>query len=543
MNKIPAPLGCDIYSGCCTLKVEYARQNELNVKRNDDMSWDYTEELAHGGQNVGSASGRTERPVLLAEPLGVGSGGSGGGGAGAGAAMSMAAMGGSAGGTSTMGGTATMGGSMGGALGVASGGMGGAGNNLTTLASVLAGMDPMKLAAVVSSIATGSILNLGVGGGVGGLANLANMGVMGGGGTENLMNNMTGIGGIGGGGLLGGGGMMGSVGMGGGGMTGGGLMGNGGMMSSGGMMGGAMMGAGGMMGTGGMMGAGMSGSNSYGVDHFDGPSGYDEGRGPVVMLYGLEPSKFNCQRLFNLLCLYGNVNRILFLKNKDGTAMVEMDSPEAVGRVVENISQTTIFGQVVRADWSKKESVNEVRQVYQLPDGSDNYFDYEYNRNNRFDTPERAARNRILPPGRELLFLNVPRLEDPELERVFTDAGAAVPVRIKWFPSSSSTKAASGVVAFETVEDAVEALVLCNHSQVEGNKGARYPFVMKLCFSEGAVRGRERVRSRDRDRSRGRDDRDDRDRSARGRGDRDEGNDRSSRDRRRDRDRRSKWDV
>ncbi|MEQ2223275.1 hypothetical protein ILYODFUR_035096 [Ilyodon furcidens] len=43
--------GADIYSGCCTLKIEYARRccalsplqpNRLNVVRNDTSSWDYT---------------------------------------------------------------------------------------------------------------------------------------------------------------------------------------------------------------------------------------------------------------------------------------------------------------------------------------------------------------------------------------------------------------------------------------------------------------------------------------------------------------------
>merc|ERR1719283_316006 len=38
--------GCDIYSGSCTLKVEFAKTDRLNVKRNNEMTWDYTEEFA-----------------------------------------------------------------------------------------------------------------------------------------------------------------------------------------------------------------------------------------------------------------------------------------------------------------------------------------------------------------------------------------------------------------------------------------------------------------------------------------------------------------
>jgi len=34
--------GADIYSGCCTLKIEFAKPDRLNVTRNDARSWDYT---------------------------------------------------------------------------------------------------------------------------------------------------------------------------------------------------------------------------------------------------------------------------------------------------------------------------------------------------------------------------------------------------------------------------------------------------------------------------------------------------------------------
>lgn len=34
--------GADIYSGCCTLKIEFAKPTKLNVYRNDLDSWDYT---------------------------------------------------------------------------------------------------------------------------------------------------------------------------------------------------------------------------------------------------------------------------------------------------------------------------------------------------------------------------------------------------------------------------------------------------------------------------------------------------------------------
>lgn len=49
--------GCDIYSGCCTLKIEFAKPARLNVHRNDSESFDYTNpNLTSGPMNQGSSS-------------------------------------------------------------------------------------------------------------------------------------------------------------------------------------------------------------------------------------------------------------------------------------------------------------------------------------------------------------------------------------------------------------------------------------------------------------------------------------------------------
>ena len=62
--------GCDIYSGCCTLKIEYAKPTKLNVYKNDSESFDYTNPSL--GSNVleqTMLSLGTQRPVLLKDPL------------------------------------------------------------------------------------------------------------------------------------------------------------------------------------------------------------------------------------------------------------------------------------------------------------------------------------------------------------------------------------------------------------------------------------------------------------------------------------------
>jgi len=242
-----------------------------------------------------------------------------------------------------------------------------------------------------------------------------------------------------------------------------------------------------------MGGGGWGGTarNDYGAtNNYEQTTNYQSGReagrggrvgGSVVMIYGMEPDKFNCQRLFNLFCQYGNIVRIMFLKNKEGTAMVELDTQEAVNKAIQNLNHTPIFGLKLKLEWSKKDFIDEVKNPHQLCDGSISYGDFARDRNNRFDTPERAAKNRIIAPTKILHFYNVPKMEDQDMEEIFTSAGATAPTKIKWFPAKSE-KSASGLCEFDSTQEACEALVLANHTEIEGTN-KKYPYSMKLCFS------------------------------------------------------------
>merc|ERR1719400_781616 len=204
-------------------------------------------------------------------------------------------------------------------------------------------------------------------------------------------------------------------------------------------------------------------------------------RSPVLMVYSLDPDRFNCQRLFNLLCLYGNIVKVNFLKSKEGCAMVEFSDPEAVDRAARNLNQLKMFGTRLRLEQSRKTHVEDIRKPHELPDGTDSFQSFLRDRNNRFDTPERAAKNRIIPPTQILHFYNVPKMEDEEMEALFVDKGSSTPNKIKWFPAKSD-KSVSGLVEFDNVQEACEALVMVNHTEIEGTN-KKYPYCMKLCFS------------------------------------------------------------
>jgi len=51
----------------------------------------------------------------------------------------------------------------------------------------------------------------------------------------------------------------------------------------------------------------------YGMGDYGAEEQYGAGGGggsPVLMVYGLNPDKMNCERLFNILCLYGNIVKV-----------------------------------------------------------------------------------------------------------------------------------------------------------------------------------------------------------------------------------------
>jgi len=208
-------------------------------------------------------------------------------------------------------------------------------------------------------------------------------------------------------------------------------------------------------------------------------------RSPVIIVYSLDPESFNCQRAFNLFCLYGNVEKINFLKSKEGCAMVEFSDYAAVESACRNLGQVRIFGARIRLEPSKKTHVEEIRQPHDLPDGTESYKNFYRDRNNRFDTPERAAKNRIIPPTKTLHFYNVPLMSEEALLDIFTDNLAPCPARINWFEdkSESPNKTGRGLVEFDTVEESCEALVICNNLPVKQEDDQDRTYNIKLCFS------------------------------------------------------------
>ncbi|XP_060761707.1 heterogeneous nuclear ribonucleoprotein L2 isoform X1 [Neoarius graeffei] len=206
---------------------------------------------------------------------------------------------------------------------------------------------------------------------------------------------------------------------------------------------------------------------------------------PVMMVYGLEPSKINADRVFNIFCLYGNVERVKFMKSKPGAAMVEMGDCYAVDRAICHLNNYFLFNQKLNVCVSKQQAIMP-GQSYELEDGTSSFKDFHGSRNNRFASPEQAAKNRIQHPSNVLHFFNAaPEASVEIFSEICDELGLKSPSNIKLFAAkggASSERSSSGLLEWESVNDAMEALAMMNHYQMKNPNGP-YPYTLKLCFS------------------------------------------------------------
>ncbi|CAB1344758.1 unnamed protein product [Coregonus sp. 'balchen'] len=197
----------------------------------------------------------------------------------------------------------------------------------------------------------------------------------------------------------------------------------------------------------------------------------------VAMVSGLHPAKMNCTRIFNLFCLYGNIEKVKFMKSVPGTALVEMGDEYAVDRSITHLNSIKVFSKRLN--------------VFELEDGSSSYKDFAMTRNNRFSSVGQASKNIIQPPAAVLHFYNVPPcITEDELQRLCTEHDVPSFIKFKVFDAKPSSKTISGLFEFDNKTHAVEVLTVLNHHQIRIPskycvllRNGSNPYTLKLCFS------------------------------------------------------------
>ncbi|XP_075452524.1 heterogeneous nuclear ribonucleoprotein L-like isoform X2 [Ascaphus truei] len=214
-------------------------------------------------------------------------------------------------------------------------------------------------------------------------------------------------------------------------------------------------------------------------------SSYMQGGSPdgsVAMVSTLHQEKMNCSRVFNLFSLYGNVEKIKFMKTIPGTALVEMSDEYSVKRAVAHLNEVKIFGKRLNVCVSRQHSVVP-SQIFDLKDGTSSYKDFGMSSKNRFTSTVQTFKNKIQPPSSVLHYYNVPScLEEENFQKLCEDHTVPMFINFKVFDPKASSKTISGLIEWETKTEAVEALTVLNHYQIRVPSSS-YPYTLKLSFS------------------------------------------------------------
>uniref|UniRef100_A0AAX7UN83 RRM domain-containing protein n=1 Tax=Astatotilapia calliptera TaxID=8154 RepID=A0AAX7UN83_ASTCA len=176
----------------------------------------------------------------------------------------------------------------------------------------------------------------------------------------------------------------------------------------------------------------------------------------VAMVSGLHPSKMNCTRIFNLFCLYGNIEKV---------SVCLCILHVSLACFCRNTKSNTVdvFG---FCSVSKQHAVIP-SQVFELEDGSSSYKDFAMTRNNRFSSAGQASKNIIQPPSAVLHYYNVPPcISQDHLLRLCTEHDLPGFVKFKMFDAKPSSKTISGLLEFDSKTEAVEVLTVLNHYQI-----------------------------------------------------------------------------
>jgi heterogeneous nuclear ribonucleoprotein L len=211
---------------------------------------------------------------------------------------------------------------------------------------------------------------------------------------------------------------------------------------------------------------------------------------PVVMIYGFNMEEVNCDRVFNIACLYGNVVRVKFLHSKEGSCMVQMGDEIAAQNLIDNFTGTYLFGNRILIHPGKQAHLQPVMSPYNLPDGTQSYKEFANSPLNRFITREKASRNRICRPVPTLHFWNCPpTLTEEDVRDYFDHPSIRKPERVVMFHQSD--KSSSGLLEWNSTEEATNALAVTNHKVIHSDSGRDLPpWYMKLCYSLASSKSR-----------------------------------------------------
>merc|ERR1719411_257440 len=183
------------------------------------------------------------------------------------------------------------------------------------------------------------------------------------------------------------------------------------------------------------------------------------GTGSVLLVSNLDENLTECDHLFILFGVYGDVQRVKLLFYKKDTALVQMSEPQQALLAMNHLDKVKLWGKAIRVMPSKHTTV-------QLPkDGQPDAGltkDYSNSNLHRFKKPGSKNYSNIYPPSATLHLSNIPStVEEPDLRTAFANIGLGVQA-FKFFPKDRKM----ALVQLTNVDEAIKALVNLHNYQL-----------------------------------------------------------------------------
>jgi len=193
------------------------------------------------------------------------------------------------------------------------------------------------------------------------------------------------------------------------------------------------------------------------------------GAGCVLLVSNMSETETECDHLFILFGVYGDVQRVKILFNKKDTALIQMAEPQQAMLAINHLDKTKLWGKVIRVMHSKHTTV-------QLPkDGQPDAGltkDYGNSSLHRFKKPGSKNYQNIYPPSATLHLSNIPSsVEEEDLKKAFDAINLTVQA-FKFFPKDRKM----ALVQLPTVEESITALVKLHNYQLSETSHLRVSF-------------------------------------------------------------------
>ncbi|VVC35787.1 RNA recognition motif domain [Cinara cedri] len=206
----------------------------------------------------------------------------------------------------------------------------------------------------------------------------------------------------------------------------------------------------------------------------------------ILLVHGLEILAINCDCVFNLFCLYGNVTTVKVLR--DGKVLVEMEDVESAKRCVINLHQLPLDdNHRMKVKYSKHSFIHDQIAFNTLPDGTPAHKIYSASKLNRFtDNGNCYDRRRVAAPSKILHFFNAPTdVCGLTVHKAVLDAIGCVDVinSITILPMKRMAKCSTGLIELKSIALAARTVLMANHMTLKSTK-SKFPFLTKLCFSK-----------------------------------------------------------